>query len=117
MHKKKEILSPLKSVRKYCVNKCMTGQPNEVKLCQAEDCSLYGLRFGKNPYHLRVLEKIREKCFDCSGYSSSDVRDCEHTNCELYPYRMGKNPNRAGIGKSAEEMKTVRETRLQSVEI
>ena len=113
----KKTLSPLKSVRRYCVDNCMAGQPFEVQLCQTEDCLLYGLRFGKNPYKLKVLKNIKERCLDCSGYVHAEVRNCEQVDCELYPFRMGKNPNRTGIGSSAKEMKRVRESKLQSIEI
>ncbi|MFC1650638.1 hypothetical protein ACFL2X_03630 [Candidatus Latescibacterota bacterium] len=112
-----KIISPLKAIRKYCVDNCMVKQPYEVKLCQTEDCRIYGLRFGKNPYYLKVLKQIKERCLDCSGFSHTEVRDCWKVDCELYPFRLGKNPNRAGIGRTAEEMKALQENKLLTVDI
>mgnify|MGYP001348450911 CR=1 FL=1 len=40
-------LSPLKTIRQYCL-KCCCESANEVKLCPATDCPLYGYRFGKS---------------------------------------------------------------------
>ena len=115
--KMKTKLSPLKSIRKYCVDNCMVSQEHEVRVCPTEACPLYGLRFGKNTNGLKVLKQIQERCLDCSGYSYAEVRKCEHSDCELYPFRMGKNPNRAGIGKTKEQMNSVREKRLETIEI
>lgn len=42
----KKYLSPLQSIRKYCVN---IGSPNEVRNCTFINCELYPFRFGKNP--------------------------------------------------------------------
>ena len=38
----------LKAIRQNCLD-CMCGQANEVKLCPIAKCSLYPLRFGKDP--------------------------------------------------------------------
>jgi hypothetical protein len=52
---KKPALSALQSIRRYCVDNCMCGQVNEVRLCpQGFDgpgttCPLYEFRFGHNP--------------------------------------------------------------------
>jgi len=32
---------------------------------------------------------IRQKCLNCSGYSSADVTSCTLTDCSLYAYRSG----------------------------
>lgn len=40
------MLSPLKSIRKYCLGCCLDS-PQEVKLCPSKDCPLYPFRFGK----------------------------------------------------------------------
>ena len=48
-------LTVLQSIRRYCCDNCMCGQPNEVRLCpQGPDgpgttCLLYEFRFGTNP--------------------------------------------------------------------
>ena len=46
-------LSPLKSIRKKCLD-CMCDSANEIKLCpsdglQSTFCALYPYRFGKRP--------------------------------------------------------------------
>lgn len=46
-------ISPLKAIRLKCLD-CSAGQPKEVKLCRAIDCSLYPFRMGKNPNRARV---------------------------------------------------------------
>ena len=45
---KKQITSPLKAIRAYCLG--CAGTSNEVKLCPVEKCELHEWRFGKNPY-------------------------------------------------------------------
>lgn len=53
-------LSPLKSIRKKCLD-CCCGSPNEVKLCHVIDCPLYVYRLGKNPFRKKELsEEQRE---------------------------------------------------------
>lgn len=42
-----KMLSPLKTIRAYCVH-CCCESANEVKLCGAKDCKLYPYRFGKS---------------------------------------------------------------------
>lgn len=41
-------LSPLKAIRKQCLE-CCGGSAKEVKLCTVPNCSLYPFRFGTNP--------------------------------------------------------------------
>jgi hypothetical protein len=45
-----------------------------------------------------ILDVIREKCLDCSGYQPSEIARCTAIACSLWPYRMGTNPfsNRKG---------------------
>lgn len=38
------------------------------------------------------IKAIREKCLDCSCWSSNEVKLCAHEKCVLYPFRFGKNP-------------------------
>lgn len=66
------MLSPLKSIRKYCLD-CSNDSPKEVKLCPNKDCPLYVYRFGKkvrdpnkpkrtiSPEHLKKLQEGRLK--------------------------------------------------------
>ena len=43
-----KLLSPIKSIRKYCLG-CGNGSPKEVKLCPISECELFQYRLGKNP--------------------------------------------------------------------
>lgn len=48
--------SPLKRIRKYCVEVCCCGSQYEVKFCPITDCPLHDMRLGKNPFRTkRVL--------------------------------------------------------------
>ncbi len=38
------------------------------------------------------LEAIRDKCLDCSGYSSKEVTECEMRDCSLWFYRFDRKP-------------------------
>ena len=99
-------LSPLKAVRKYCVETCMEGSEREVNLCSLENCPLWEYRFGKRPKGKKTrytpIKAIRNRCMDCAE-SLADIRDCpgngkEKFLCPLHPFRMGKNPQRIGVG-------------------
>ena len=35
---------------------------------------------------------IRQRCLDCSAYSTTEVRTCELADCPLHEHRMGKRP-------------------------
>jgi len=39
------------------------------------------------------MKAIRQKCLNCSCYSSSEVEKCPIIDCSLYPFRSGHNPN------------------------
>ena len=45
-----------------------------------------------------LLDVIREKCLECSGYQPAEITRCTAVACSLWPYRMGTNPfsNRKG---------------------
>ena len=42
-------MTPVKAIRKYCVDHCCAGSTLEVRECKATDCPLYPYRMGKNP--------------------------------------------------------------------
>ena len=42
-------MTPVKSIRAYCVNHCMCGQAKEVRLCPCVNCELWPYRMGKRP--------------------------------------------------------------------
>lgn len=101
--------SPLRAIRRYCVDWCMCRQDNDVKLCDVTDCPLHQLRLGRKVPGIRPLKQIRLKCLDCSGGNPYDVKDCyasdktvdtktifQGTYCQLYIFRFGKNPRLAG---------------------
>jgi hypothetical protein len=46
--KENEILNPLKTMRKFCLE-CMCDSVEEVRRCSAPECFLYPYRFGKDP--------------------------------------------------------------------
>jgi hypothetical protein len=50
---KKQITSPLKAIRAYCLG--CAGTSNEVKLCPAEKCELHEWRFGHNPFRKSTM--------------------------------------------------------------
>jgi hypothetical protein len=50
-----------------------------------------------------LLDVIREKCLDCSGYQPSEIARCTAVACSLWPYRMGTNPFRASRELTAEQ--------------
>lgn len=99
------ILTPLKAIRKKCLDCCL-NQPREVALCPASKCPLQPYKLGKMPKprpKLSTLKSIRAKCLDCSCFIAKEVRECGNTGCTLYPYRMGKNPNLKGRRKGNPE--------------
>jgi hypothetical protein len=49
-----------------------------------------------------VLQAIKERCYDCSGFEWKMVRECDFSDCALHPYRLGKNPQRQGIGGNSD---------------
>lgn len=54
MDEQKVVKSPLKAIRRYCLE-CCGGSSNEVLLCPYKDCQLYAFRRGENPYSTRVI--------------------------------------------------------------
>jgi hypothetical protein len=40
--------TPLQAIRRKCLD-CCYGSPKEVRLCEADYCSLHPYRLGKNP--------------------------------------------------------------------
>lgn len=47
------MLTPMKSIRAKCLD-CCCGSAQEVRLCPATSCPLYGYRFGKNPNRVGI---------------------------------------------------------------
>lgn len=84
-------LSPMKSIRKYCLD-CCVGSSKEVRFCVIPACPLFPFRFGKRVKRISPLKMIRKNCLDCGEGTPFDVKNCEITDCYLYQYRFGKNP-------------------------
>ena len=71
MHEEQKNLSPIKSIRSYCLD-CSNGSAKEVKLCPVEHCPLYQYRFGKNPKRKRkkLTDEQRQQFIQRMGISS-----------------------------------------------
>ncbi len=42
-------VSPVRSIRKYCVQVCQSGSPKEARHCSNSECPLFPFRMGTNP--------------------------------------------------------------------
>ena len=54
---------------------------------------------GLKVVEMNRTKAIKERCYNCSGYSHKEVRNCEHTTCQLYDYRTGINKRRTADEK------------------
>jgi hypothetical protein len=61
--KENEILNPLKTMRKFCLE-CMCDSVDEVKRCSAPECFLYPYRFGKDPRRANKPRSEKQKQAD-----------------------------------------------------
>ena len=52
--------SPVKAIREKCID-CSGGSHKEVKLCPATQCPIYPFRMGKNPFHSRASDNVRQR--------------------------------------------------------
>ncbi len=68
-------MTPVKSIRKYCVDHCMCKQPREVKLCPCKNCPLWPYRMGKRPTTPDGSEK--EKKHDVANGFSEQNKESE----------------------------------------
>lgn len=114
-------ITPIKSIRLYCIEICMEGQMTEVRLCHSVGCDLWLYRMGRRPSLVELVEwfqfrhyksviksgnelrrlintpvkAIRKKCLNCSGWGFKEVKQCAEDECHIYGYRMGRRPKRA----------------------
>lgn len=58
-----ERMSPLKSIRKYCLQ-CCCESSNEVKLCPSVKCPLYAYRFGTTGRTKTLTDEQRQEIGD-----------------------------------------------------
>lgn len=42
-------LTPVKAIRRYCLGRCSSGSPKQVRFCDDLNCPLKEFRLGKNP--------------------------------------------------------------------
>lgn len=103
-HKGKERMTPLKAIRKRCLN-CSGFSPQEVKDCPCfendgnlERCPLFPYRFGKRPANYQgkraIRKAIRAYCLRCCGGNKKLVSKCPVTDCPLYRLRFLYSPLR-----------------------
>jgi hypothetical protein len=90
-------LTPLKSVRAYCLW-CSLGSSPEVRRCARERCALWPYRHGHNPKKARTgltatytvdtkmtaRRAIHLYCRDCNA---DHLKDCHSPDCVLYDVR------------------------------
>lgn len=43
------------------------------------------------------VRAIRQRCLDCSGFTSKEVRDCSFNDCPLHEYRSGHRPKEGAL--------------------
>jgi hypothetical protein len=90
-------LTPIKSIRKFCLW-CYNAQtPHDSQAiqipdCPSEKCFLYPFRLGKRPKGFHPIKSIRKRCLDCSGGILQEVKDCAFIDCSLFLYRLGHRP-------------------------
>jgi hypothetical protein len=48
---------------------------------------------------------------ECEGDNKEAIKECSIGDCLIHPFRFGKNPVRAGKGRSAVQMASLRSTR------
>jgi len=104
-----EHLTPLKAIRKKCLN-CSGFSTKEVRDCPSfetdggiEYCFLYPYRLGKRPKQkteFTPIKSIRKYCLWCCCGNKKLVKECPTIDCPLWIYRLGGNPNRKGIGRT-----------------
>lgn len=58
MKNKKGYISPLKSIRKYCIEICSAGNFKAPRYCEIKTCPLFPYRLGKHPF---IRRKIGER--------------------------------------------------------
>lgn len=98
------MLTPMRAIRRKCVDDCCLGEINEPKSCTADDCPLFPYRTGKRKVYPKPLytpiKAMRKKCLKCSE-NQQEVRNCWDKNCSIYPYRMGKRPKKGEMGANS----------------
>ncbi|WP_281930905.1 hypothetical protein [Roseibium album] len=88
-------MSPMQAIRAKCLD-CSVGQPSEVRLCEAVNCSLWPFRAGQHPYKsakrkntvqeedLRQEEGSAEAATSPSHGSKHPSEECAHEQTDKY---------------------------------
>jgi len=58
-------------------------------------------KHGSKIVNLNRRKAIRERCLNCSAWSTSEVLDCEFTECPLYQFRSGQGKQNAKLRSKA----------------
>jgi hypothetical protein len=58
------------------------------------------------PAGVSILDALRRKCLDCSGFQPGEVARCPIIRCALWPYRLGRNPLHARASEGAVAVET-----------
>jgi hypothetical protein len=92
-HFNRQPLTPLKSIRKRCID-CHGYEMSRVRNCPGADCHLHPFRMGREVRGKGSrLKAIRRYCVhDCMNHQTKEVRLCPTPECWLYSYRFGKRP-------------------------
>lgn len=99
-----KILSPVKSIRKFCLDCCLGGY-EEVRNCCCTKCDVWPYRLGKRkviPRSRFTPIKAIRKCINCYGFEKQAVTACKLSDCWFFVYRMGHRPAPGDIGKSTQ---------------
>ena len=67
-------LSPLKSIRKYCLE-CSGDSWMEVKLCVIEECHLYPYRLGHRPKRASTTDRPSDKTKNKATLSGKGLQE------------------------------------------
>jgi hypothetical protein len=58
-------------------------------------------KHGSKIVNLNRRRAIRERCLNCSAWSTSEVLNCEFTECALYNFRSGQGKQNAKLRSKA----------------
>lgn len=53
-------MTPLRSIRQYCVSVCGSDEPTDLEACPIRSCPLYDWRFGINHARERAKQPLSE---------------------------------------------------------
>lgn len=115
LEKKQTRKSPSRTIRALC-HYCVQGRADsEVENCTGhivfatgKPCPFYEYRTGSKRSPVKVM---RQFCLSCMGGNKEAVKECSIDDCLIHPFRFGKNPARAGKGRSAVQMASLRSKR------